>query len=790
MDYVLPLRAVSLADTAQVGGKSASLGELIRELSSAGVRVPDGFATTAEAYREFLRTEGLAEYIHQTLQSLNVGDTHQLTQAGAALRSRIEQTPLSPALVEAVESAYAEMCRQAGGEVAVAVRSSATAEDMPDSSFAGQQETFLNISGSEALLTAVRKVFASLFTDRAISYRRHRGYQDDEVALSVTVQHMVRSDLSASGVMFTLDTESGFGDVVFITAAYGLGENVVQGAVNPDEFYVYKPALDNGRTAIIRRRLGEKADKMIFTDKAEAGASVRVVRVDEAARRLFCISDDDVEQLAKYARIIERHYGRHMDIEWAKDGKDGNIYIVQARPETVKSNAAVVDTVTRYRVGKTGTVLAEGRAIGQKIGTGVARVIDGAENMHSVQAGDVLVTDMTDPDWEPVMKCAGGIVTRRGGRTCHAAIIARELGVPAIVGCGDSLDNIKDGEPVSVSCAEGDTGFVYAGEIEYKVEEVSSEAPPLPIKLQVNVANPDSAFDFATLPVEGVGLARLEFIIARSIGFHPRCALDYADLPGELQREVRRLSAGYKDVRDCYVSKLTEGIATIAAAFHPRLVIVRLSDFKSNEYAGLVGGKRFEPVEENPMIGFRGASRYITTRFADCFALECEALRRVRDDIGLDNVWVMAPFVRTLQEADSVIDSLQQNGIRRPDWTVVMMCEVPSNALLAEEFLQRFDGFSIGSNDLTQLTLALDRDSELVADTFDERNTAVKKLISMAIQACRTQQKYIGICGQGPSDYPDFAEWLLQEGIEAISLNSDAVRETRMLLAAIAGKTG
>ena len=765
-----------------LAAKNASLGELISGLADAEVRVPGGFATTADAFRFFLAENGLGEKIRAALQTLRDDDTRQLAQVGADIRRWVEEAPLPKPLEDDIRTAYSAMRGADGAEVTVAVRSSATAEDLPDSSFAGQQETFLNICGGDALIVAVRKVYASLFTDRAISYRRHRGYGDEDVALSVGVQRMVRSDLAASGVMFTLDTESGFADAVFITAAYGLGESVVQGAVNPDEFYVYKPALDAGRDAILRRRLGEKADKMIFGEAATAGASVKVVRVEEAARRRFCITDEDVLQLAKYARAIERHYGRHMDIEWAKDGADGGIYIVQARPETVKSRAQTA-TMTRYHLTERGRVLAEGRAIGQKIGVGRARLVQGGDDMHTVEAGDVLVTDMTDPDWEPVMKRAGAIVTRRGGRTCHAAIIARELGVPAIVGCGDSADGIADGEMVSVSCAEGDTGFVYDGEVPYRIEEIAPEAPPLPIKLQVNVANPDSAFDFAALPVDGVGLARLEFIIARSIGFHPRCALDYASLPEDLQREVRKLSAGYADARACYVGKLKEGIATIAAAFAPRAVVVRLSDFKSNEYAGLAGGRRFEPQEENPMIGFRGASRYITARFADCFALECEALRQVRAQFGLDNVWIMAPFVRTLEEADGVIDALAQNGITREEWKVVMMCEVPSNALLAEEFLRRFDGFSIGSNDLTQLTLALDRDSELVANTFDERNAAVKTLIAMAIAACRKHGKYVGICGQGPSDYPDFAEWLLAEGIDAISLNPDAVRETRLRLA-------
>ncbi|MCH9705404.1 MAG: phosphoenolpyruvate synthase [Proteobacteria bacterium] len=785
---IVPLKNLSLRDLARVGGKNASLGELISGLSAAGVQVPGGYATTADAYRRFLKEGGLTDKIQEVLQTLKEDDTRQLAQVGSDIRQWIEEAPLPADIEQDIRAAYAEMCKEYGADTAVAVRSSATAEDLPDSSFAGQQETFLNICGAEALIAAVRKVYASLFTDRAVSYRRHRGYGDEEVALSVTIQRMIRSDCAASGVMFTLDTESGFADVVFITAAYGLGESVVQGAVNPDEFYVYKPALDADRSAIIRRSLGEKADKMIFGEIAEAGASVKMVKTEESDRQRFCISDEDILQLARYARSIEKHYGRHMDIEWAKDGKDGGIYIVQARPETVKSQMQVSQTVTRYRVGAKGSVLAEGRAIGQKIGVGAARVVSGSSDMHTVKEGEILITDMTDPDWEPVMKRAGGIVTRRGGRTCHAAIIARELGVPAVVGCGDTLEGISDGSTVSVCCAEGDTGFIYDGAMEYNIEEIQSEAPPLPIKLQINIANPDSAFDFSTLPVDGVGLARLEFIIARSIGFHPRCALDYATLSEELRQKVRRLSAGYADARECYVGKLSEGIATIAAAFHPREVIVRLSDFKSNEYAGLVGGKRFEPIEENPMIGFRGASRYITERFSDCFALECEALLRVREQIGLDNVWIMAPFVRTVAEADAVIAALLANGIKRPDWKIVMMCEVPSNALLADDFLQRFDGFSIGSNDLTQLTLALDRDSELVANTFDERNPAVKMLISQAISACRAQDKYVGICGQGPSDYPDFAEWLLQEGIKAISLNADAVRETRIALAKIGKK--
>ena len=784
---VISLAEVTMRDVAQVGGKNASLGELINSLSGAGVRVPGGFATTAAAYRKFLQNNDLQDGIQALLATLgDDDDTTKLAQVCHTIRKQILAAKLPNEMENDIRQAYKALCDDAGEKVAVAVRSSATAEDMPDSSFAGQQETYLNIVGTDAVLHAVLLVFASLFTDRAVSYRRHRNYAHDDVALSVGVQRMVRSDLAASGVMFTLDTESGFGDTVFITAAYGLGENVVQGTVNPDEIYVYKPSLLAGREAIIRRRLGDKADKMVFSDTAQAGDSVQTVAVAEKDRQRFCLNDDDITTLAHYACAIEKHYQRHMDIEWAKDGNDGKIYIVQARPETVQSNADQKQTVQRYRLIQKGTVLATGRAIGQKIGTGTARLVSGTGDMHEVASGDVLVTDMTDPDWEPVMKRAAAIVTRRGGRTCHAAIIARELGVPAIVGCGDTVNNIKNATPVSVCCAEGDTGHVYESELPYEIEEIVSETPPLPIKLQMNIANPDSAFDFSRIPSDGVGLARVEFIIARSIGFHPRCALDYANLPSDLAAEVRRLASGYGNPHDCYINKLKEGVATIAAAFYPRTVIVRLSDFKSNEYAGLLGGKQFEPVEENPMLGFRGASRYVTDRFRDCFALECEALKSVRNTIGLDNVWIMIPFVRTLTEADTVISLLAENGIRRADgWTIVMMCEVPSNALLAEEFLQRFDGFSIGSNDLTQMTLALDRDSELVADIFDERNEAVKAMISRAIAACRRNNKYVGICGQAPSDYPEFAEWLMQEGISAISLNPDSIRETRLHLAKI-----
>ena len=775
---IIPLADLRLQDTARVGGKNASLGELIGMLSAAGVRVPDGFATDAEVFRRFLRENGLREFIGETIAALDTENTTALEKTAAEIRRRILAQPLPKDAETEIRAAYQKL----GG--AVAVRSSATAEDMPDASFAGQQETFLNIRGEDAVIDAVRRVFASLFTARAVSYRRRRGYETPDVALSVAVQKMVRSDLGASGVMFTLDTESGFEDAVFITAAYGLGENVVQGAVNPDEFYAYKPSLRAGcANPVIRRRLGEKADKMVLGDSCSAGASVKNVRVEEAARRRFCIGDEDIKILARYALVIEEHYGRHMDIEWAKDGESGEVFIVQARPETVKSRPATV-AVTRYRILSKGKKIAEGRAIGQKIGVGAARRTTGPQDMERIGKGDVLLADMTDPDWEPVMKRAAAIVTRRGGRTCHAAIIARELGVPAIVGCGETFAEIADGQEISVCCAEGDAGFVYDGRMEYEVEEFSPEtAGEVPVKLQINIANPDLAFEFARLPAEGVGLARLEFIIARTIGFHPRCALDYARLPPELRRDVRRLCAGYDNPREYYVSKIAEGAATIAAAFAPHPAVVRLSDFKSNEYAGLVGGRRFEPAEENPMLGFRGAARYLDAAFSDCFALECEAMKRTREDMGIGNIWLMIPFVRTVDEGEAIIGKLRENGITRDDWKIIMMCEVPANALLAEEFLRHFDGFSIGSNDLTQLTLALDRDSELVSGIFDERNPAVKMMISRAIRACRAQNKYAGICGQAPSDHPEFARWLVEEGISAISLNPDTLMETRLHLA-------
>lgn len=770
-----------MCDVARVGGKNASLGELISSLSKAGVRVPDGFATTASAYRTFLAQNGLDAEIAAKIAALDVSDTTALARVAGDIRKRVLKTNLPPPLEEAIRCAYRAMPGPASGP-AVAVRSSATAEDLPDASFAGQQETYLNICGEDAVIDATKRVFASLFTDRAVAYRRHRGYESADVALSVAVQRMVRSDLAASGVMFTLDTESGFEGAVFITAAYGLGETVVQGAVNPDEFYVHKPALHSrARNPVIRRRLGGKAQKMIF-GTANSGEPVQTVPVDETERGQFCISDADVAELARHALAIESHYSRHMDIEWAKDGKSGEIYIVQARPETVKSRTSAV-AVRRYRIISKGRKLAEGRAIGQKIGIGPARQVDGPEDMHRVTAGDVLVTDMTDPDWEPVMKRAAAIVTRRGGRTCHAAIIARELGVPAVVGCGATLDAVPDGGDVSVCCAEGDAGVIYEGRMEFEIDEFSPEATgDLPVNLQVNVANPDLAFEFARLPADGVGLARLEFIIARTIGFHPRCALEFDTLPPDLQKEIRQLAAGYDSPRECYVQKIAEGAATIAAAFSPRPVVLRLSDFKSNEYAGLAGGRMFEPEEENPMLGFRGAARYLAPSFSDCFAMECEAVRRARDDMNISNLWLMIPFVRTTAEAEGVIGRMRDLGITRDDWKIIMMCEVPANALLAEDFLAHFDGFSIGSNDLTQMTLALDRDSELVSSVFDERDPAVKMMLSRAIRACRAQNKYVGICGQAPSDHPDLARWLMEEGISAISLNPDSLIETRAML--------
>jgi pyruvate,water dikinase len=784
-DYIVSLKDVGMHDVDKVGGKNASLGEMIRHLDAAGVRVPGGFATTAQAFRDFLAHDGLDKRIQARLASLDIDDVPALTKAGREIRGWIVDTPLPAKLQSAIEAAYADMTAGAGGQFSVAVRSSATAEDLPEASFAGQQETFLNVVGLDAVTHKIREVFASLFNDRAISYRVHQGYDHHAVALSAGIQRMVRSDIGASGVMFTLDTESGFRDVVFITSSYGLGEMVVQGAVNPDEFYVYKPSLAAGKRGILRRNLGSKQLQMVYAPPgSHKGHSVLTEEVAEARRKRFSISDDEVEQLARIAMSIEAHYGRPMDIEWARDGNDGQLYIVQARPETVQSRNGQV--IERFDLKQEGEVLAEGRSIGQKIGAGRARVIASVEQMDSLQPGDVLITDMTDPDWEPVMKRAAAIVTNRGGRTCHAAIIARELGVPAIVGCGDATDTVSDGEMVTVSCAGGDTGFVYRGALEFTREEISLNAmPDLKVKIMMNVGNPDRAFAFASLPHRGVGLARLEFIINRMIGIHPRALLEFDTLPADLKNTIAPLIAAYPSPREYFISRLIEGIATIGAAFAPQPVIVRLSDFKSNEYANLIGGQRYEPHEENPMLGFRGASRYVADSFKPCFEMECEALRYVREQMGLTNVEVMVPFVRTVSEAASVVELLAANGLKRGlhGLRVIMMCELPSNALLADEFLVHFDGFSIGSNDLTQLTLGLDRDSGLVADRFDERNDAVKALMKRAIDACRKADKYIGICGQGPSDHEDLAEWLLDQGIESMSLNPDTVVSTWLDLA-------
>ncbi|MFL1916474.1 phosphoenolpyruvate synthase [Plesiomonas shigelloides] len=788
--YVLWYHQLGMNDVNRVGGKNASLGEMIANLSGLGVSVPDGFATTARAFNEFLEQSGLNQRIHQLLDTLDVDDVRALAKAGAQIRQWVVDTPFQPALMQAIAEAYAQLSADMHAEGSFAVRSSATAEDMPDASFAGQQETFLNVRGLDAVMLAVKHVFASLFNDRAISYRVHQGYDHKGVALSAGIQRMVRSDKAASGVMFTLDTESGFDQVVFITSSYGLGEMVVQGAVNPDEFYVHKPTLEAGRPAVVRRTLGSKRVQMVYSGSAEHGKQVEVCDVDAARAQTYSLSDAEVEQLARQALVIERHYGRPMDIEWAKDGLDGRLYIVQARPETVQANQQVTE---RFRLEQAGEVLAEGRAIGHKIGAGTVRIVARIDEMDKVQPGDVLVTDMTDPDWEPVMKRAAAIVTNRGGRTCHAAIIARELGIPAVVGCGDATQTLHNGMPVTVSCAEGDTGFIYQGILPYSVQSSQIDAmPPLPLKVMMNVGNPDRAFDFARLPNEGVGLARLEFIINRMIGVHPKALLNFEQQPAELQHIVRGMMAGYADPVEFYISKLTEGIATLAAAFWPKRVIVRMSDFKSNEYANLVGGERYEPHEENPMLGFRGASRYVSASFRDCFALECAAIRRVREVMGLTNVEVMIPFVRTPDEARSVLALLAEQGLQRGEQglKVIMMCEIPSNALLADEFLQLFDGFSIGSNDMTQLALGLDRDSGIISHLFDERNAAVKALLAMAIQAAKRQGKYVGICGQGPSDHSDFAAWLLEQGIDSVSLNPDTVVETWLYLAEQAERQG
>ncbi len=782
--YIAWFDQLGMNDVEHVGGKNASLGEMISNLAGAGVSVPGGFATTAQAYREFLNYEGLADRINAELDKLDVDDVNALTKTGAEIRNWIIETPFPPALEASLEDAYSKL--QNGNEnLKVAVRSSATAEDLPDASFAGQQETFLNIQGLEHIKTAVKEVFASLFNDRAISYRVHQGFDHSLVALSAGIQKMVRSETGASGVMFTLDTESGFRDAAFITASYGLGETVVQGAVNPDEFYVHKPTLEAGRFAVLRRNLGSKMIKMVYGEAAETGKSVETVEVSPEERRQFCINDEEVMALARQAMIIEQHYGRPMDIEWAKDGDDGQLYIVQARPETVKSRADA-NVMERYLLKERGEVLVEGRSIGQRIGSGAVRIIMSPDEMDKVQPGDILVTDMTDPDWEPVMKRASAIVTNRGGRTCHAAIIARELGIPAVVGCGDATEQLKEGQLVTVSCAEGDTGFIYDGELDFeRMTNNVDSMPDIPFKIMMNVGNPDRAFSFASLPNEGIGLARLEFIINRMIGVHPKALMDFDTLSPELQRSISKRIAGYASPVDFYVDKLVEGISTLAAAFYPKKVIVRLSDFKSNEYGNLIGGKLYEPAEENPMLGFRGASRYISESFRSCFELECRALKKVRDEMGLTNVEIMVPFVRTLGEAREVIDLLAENGLKRGenDLRVIMMCELPANAILADQFLDYFDGFSIGSNDLTQLTLGLDRDSGIVAHLFDERNPAIKALLHMAISACKKADKYVGICGQGPSDHPDLAKWLMEEGIDSVSLNPDAVLETWFMLA-------
>ncbi len=786
---VLWLHDLRLSDLAQVGGKNSSLGEMIGELSSLGVSVPGGFATSADAFQAFIAHNDLHARIYDKLATVDVEDVPALTAAGALVRGWVMDAPLQPELDADIRSAYATLCAEnGGGDVAVAVRSSATAEDLPDASFAGQQETFLNVTGADDVVRKVKEVFASLYNDRAIAYRVHHGFAHEDVFLSSGVQLMVRSDCGSSGVLFTLDTESGFRDVVFVTASYGLGEMVVQGAVNPDEFYVYKPTLRAGKPAILRRSLGSKQLRMVYSDVP--GERVRTEPTPAELQKQFSISDADVQELSRQALTIEQHYGRPMDIEWGKDGVSGKLFILQARPETVKSRAHATQ-IERYSLGERGDVLAEGRAIGSKIGSGIARVVRTLEDMARVQPGDVLVADMTDPDWEPVMKRSAAIVTNRGGRTCHAAIIARELGVPAVVGTSDALDRIKDGDVITVSCAEGDTGFIYAGALPFERTTTDlGNMPPAPMKIMMNVGNPDRAFDFGMLPNAGIGLARLEMIIASHIGVHPKALLDYQLQDAATKAKIDERIAGYAGPVEFYVDRLAEGIATITASVAPKPVIVRLSDFKSNEYANLIGGARYEPHEENPMIGFRGASRYIDPSFRDAFALECQAVKRVREDMGLDNLWVMIPFVRTLDEARKVIEVLRENGLVQGDVSgdggglkIIMMCELPSNALMADEFLEIFDGFSIGSNDMTQLTLGLDRDSAIVADLFDERDPAVKKLLSMAIKAARAKGKYIGICGQGPSDHPDLALWLMEQGIESVSLNPDTVVDTWLALA-------
>jgi len=783
-DYIIWFDQLGMKDVDRVGGKNASLGEMISNLTGVGVSVPDGFATTAGAYQEFLTASGLRERIDAELGGLDVNDVNELARVGARIREWIIATDFPETLIQSIEQAFQKL-EKGQPNLTVAVRSSATAEDLPDASFAGQQETFLNIQSLDNVKRAIKEVFASLFNDRAISYRVHHRFDHSQVALSAGIQKMVRSESACSGVMFTLDTESGFRDVVFITGSYGLGETVVQGSVNPDEFYVHKPTFEAGRPAILRRNLGSKAIKMIYSSSGEAYKSVDTVSVDPSERNRFCLSDEEVEDLTRQAITIEKHYGRPMDIEWAKDADDQRIYIVQARPETVKSRVPV-HTMERYLLKEKGMIRVEGRSIGHRIGSGKVRLVISTDEMDKVREGDVLVTDMTDPDWEPVMKRASAIVTDRGGRTCHAAIIARELGIPAVVGCGNATELLKDGQPVTVSCAEGDTGYVYDGELDFELRKSTvGSLPRLPFKLMMNVGNPDRAFDFQSLPNEGVGLARLEFIINRMIGVHPKALINYDSLPRDIQQAAGKRIRGYASPVQFFVDKLVEGVSTLAAAFCPKRVIVRLSDFKSNEYANLIGGTLYEPDEENPMLGFRGASRYISENFRDCFALECRALKRVRDEMGFTNVEIMVPFVRTPEEASEVVSLLGEHGLVRGDkgLKIIMMCELPSNALLAEEFLQYFDGFSIGSNDLTQLTLGLDRDSGIVAHLFDERNKAVKDLLSKAIQACNKAGKYVGICGQGPSDHPDFAKWLMNKGIDSVSLNPDSILDTWLFLA-------
>ncbi|MEP2650612.1 MAG: phosphoenolpyruvate synthase [Paraglaciecola sp.] len=783
-EHVLWYQQLGMGDVGVVGGKNASLGEMISNLSNAGVQVPGGFATTAHAFNLFLEQSGLEARIHDLLDSLNVDNISELAQAGETIRNWIIDTPFLPELESAIKSAFETLQGESGGDASFAVRSSATAEDMPDASFAGQQETFLNVKGYDAVMIAIKHVYASLFNDRAISYRVHQGYDHKGVALSAGIQRMVRSDCATSGVMFSIDTESGFDDVVFITSSYGLGEMVVQGAVNPDEFYVHKPTLAKNVPAVVRRNLGSKLTKMIYSDDTAHGKQVEIVDIDASDSCLFSLTDDEVMELAKQAVIIEKHYKRPMDIEWAKDGIDGKLYIVQARPETVRSRESL-QVIERFMLKGKAKTICEGRAIGHKIGAGIAKVLSGVEEMDKIQPGDVLITDMTDPDWEPIMKKASAIVTNRGGRTCHAAIIARELGIPAVVGCGNATASIENGEKVTVSCEEGDTGYIYGDLLDFDV--VTSrvdEMPEVPLKVMMNVGNPDRAFDFGRLPSEGVGLARLEFIINRMIGVHPKALLNFDEQPNELKREITDMISGYASPVEYYIEKLVEGISTIAAAFYPKKVIVRMSDFKSNEYFNLVGGYQYEPDEENPMLGFRGASRYISDDFRECFALECEAIKRVRNKMDLTNVEIMIPFIRTLEEGRQVLDLLAEQGLVQGEngLRVIMMCELPSNALLADQFLDMFDGFSIGSNDLTQLTLGLDRDSGLIAHLFDERNEAVKVLLSMAIQAAKKRGKYVGICGQGPSDHEDLAQWLVEQGIDSVSLNPDTVVETWLYL--------